>query len=67
MERRKKMDYDGPPNATVITVGERDVVVSLPQQESITSAEAWAAWQRLEAAQRYQNECLRMNETLNLA
>jgi hypothetical protein len=55
----KKMDYEGPANSTVITVDNRDVVVSLPQQQHITQDEAWAAWQQLEAAQRYQDECLR--------
>jgi hypothetical protein len=52
------MLYDGPANSTLVTVGNRQTVVSLPQQETITVEQARQAYDRLEAARKYLQHCL---------
>ena len=54
----QKMIYIGPRNSTVVTEGDRQSVVSLPQQAEITPEEARQAYERLQAAYRYMQQCL---------
>ncbi len=54
---RPKMTYDGPRNSMVIINGDRETVVSLPQQATITQEEARQTYELLEADRRYLQWC----------
>lgn len=60
MEERKKMEYEGPPNSRVITVGDRELVICRPLQSTpLTEEQAWETHELLKAAKAYQEELLR--------